>query len=796
MKNLYLLLAASTISISAYAASLSPQQALDRAFQSSQLKSVSNMAEPNYSLVYTEKFDEVPMVYLFKNDSGKGFLLLSADEAAYPLLGYTDEMTLPQSSEQYAPGFKYWIQFLSQQIAKCGGNANSLVKAPKNNGPAISPMTVTKWNQDAPYNDDCPQIGDRHCYTGCVATALAQIMKYHEYPSRGSGSHSYAWHQSSTVTDTLSFNFGETDFDWTDMLVKYGSSINADPQEKSAVASLMYACGVAVNMGYGTSESGASTTLVAPAMINYFNYDKGARQYMRDYYTLDDWNQLVYDQLKNYGPVQYSGFSNQGGHSFVCDGYDGNGYFHINWGWGGMSDGYFLLTALDPGEQGIGGSTSGYNFSQDIIGNVSKYQVSTSIYEQVALDNEFNIEQSSVALGQDILVASPVFNTSSGEISDIYLGLKLTPTDGGDPVYIKGNEVKNWGTAYGFGGYYVRIPVDLAQGNYTATPAFLNSQGEWNPILVKVNVNGSYDVTVSGTTATFEQTGSASISVTDFIAESEFRLGSEFMTSATLTNNSQKEYLGTLTVALYKNETDESPALVAEPVAIDLPANTSQYWEFVSEFTTNDTTALGNNYAYIVEVDNNSYKKLAGPLNIELLNKSSYSLSADKFEFAAKQERSNVQARIEITCTSGYFFGQLRLGLAEKISTNEWEFIDWIYSDYITLQGASSSAANGRVKVEADAPATEEVSFVGDFSEVEDGKTYACAVYEGNNRLTDLRLFEPIMSTGLDALEREDCQIQYFTIDGVLLTSRPTNKGIYIVKRTENGKISTGKLIR
>ncbi len=189
---------------------------------------------------------------------------------------------------------------------------------------------------------------------------MAQVMYYWKYPEKGTGT------VTARVNDiqTAPIDLSTITFDWDNMTDTYDQS--STPAQKKAVAALMKACGYSVDMGYTVDESGAQTINLAKALVENFGYNENITFLQRNYFSGQDWNNLVYGELKAGRPVLYSGASITGSHQFVCDGYDGNGYFHINWGWGGMSDGYFLLEALNPGAQGTGGSAGGYNYAQTI----------------------------------------------------------------------------------------------------------------------------------------------------------------------------------------------------------------------------------------------------------------------------------------------------------------------------------------------------------------------------------------------------------------------------------------------
>ena len=301
-------------------------------------------------------------VYFAVNTSG-GYVLVGAEECLPEVLGYGDNGAF--DADNLSPEFRYWMQCYEEEMAQIKAEDKQLtVSGPRKAPSAISPLMTSKWNQGAPYNNYAPMYSETgRCVTGCVATAMAQVMYYHRHPTTGTGSHSYLWICTDPVgpTATLSANFGQTTYRWSDMLDSYKGY--ATSEQEDAVATLMYHCGVSIDMGYGSS-SGAYTDKVPVALKNYFSYDANYQRIQKVMYPADSLNAIIAAELKANRPVIVSGHNEEGGHAFVCDGCDNRGYFHINWGWGGSNDGYYLLTALNPGgSQGIGGTTRGYNKS-------------------------------------------------------------------------------------------------------------------------------------------------------------------------------------------------------------------------------------------------------------------------------------------------------------------------------------------------------------------------------------------------------------------------------------------------
>lgn len=363
MRKILILLLTASIALSASAAPVSPEAALERALQKNSAQRLPAKAGA-YKLVTTRHAEGRPTLYLF--GTSNGFVLTPADDSAPAVLGYGSSPLMGQDMSMPS-NFSSWMEFMSRRVA-LGVAAGMDMRAKER--PERSPIETlckTRWNQSYPYNSECPTDNGGQCVTGCVATAMAQVMRYYEWPAQGQGSLTYEWGNSQISTD-----FSDYTFDWDNMLDDYATSYYNESQRK-AVADLMRACGGSVQMNYSSHASGAVSPYIAPALFQYFNYDPSIRYEMRDYYSLAQWEEMVYNQLKDNGPTVYDGASSGGGHSFVCDGYEGDGYFHINWGWGGMSDGYFLLDILDPVNQGIGGSEYDFNSDQDVMIGLRRY---------------------------------------------------------------------------------------------------------------------------------------------------------------------------------------------------------------------------------------------------------------------------------------------------------------------------------------------------------------------------------------------------------------------------------------
>lgn len=308
-------------------------------------------------------------IYMYVGSEG-GFVVVSGNDVARPVLAWSADAAV---GDTLHAAVRYWLDGYDRQIAyvaSLGAQTSPEWRSPKNGDPVttVGPLMTTQWDQGTYYNNLCPVIGGQRCPTGCVATATAQVMKYHNWPTTGSGSHSYT-----NYFGTLSADFGATTYDWNQMPDELTASSTA--AQKEAVAQLMYHIGVAVEMIYGTNGSAASGASYGlydvcseNALKQYFGYSNNVRSLSRSAYSQAEWVDIIEHEIDSLRPVIYSGNSISSGHEFCVDGYDSHDRLHINWGWGGLADGYFFCDVLNPMTSGTGGNNENeYNMFQTAI---------------------------------------------------------------------------------------------------------------------------------------------------------------------------------------------------------------------------------------------------------------------------------------------------------------------------------------------------------------------------------------------------------------------------------------------
>ena len=530
---------------------ISGEEALKKASDFIKQKSVTRNSKMKmvYSAPGLTKASKDASYYVFNVENDRGFVIVSGDDRTVPILGYTDSgsydpQNLPENMRAWMQGYADAIRKLDKQDIKplnTPEKAISPVKYP------IAPFVRTRWDQMEPYNRYCPELSNGgRAASGCVATAMAQVMKFYNWPQRPTGI------IPGYTTGALQIKMNElpvADFDWKSMQNYYfGGETEA---QKNAVAQLMLYCGVSLTMDYNES-SGASTSEMGKLLINYFDYDASTRVASREDYTLQDWQELIYNELLEKRPVVCYGQSFGGGHAFVCDGYESDGFYHINWGWSGYSDGYFQLSILNPGNNSSAGASSssdGFSYYQGAIVGIRPNQ--GTVYEDTPLmkagrpklDGDGIILRPSQDDAFEISFEQNIYN-GANETYRYRMGLGVLE-DNGHIIELYTPQVfeelgPNWG-------YFPRIwsfEMNFPDGGvYRVAPIYMEenekvwkvAEGLDNSVLLTVKGNeltlsvSNYDLSVSGV-ANFG-TGQA---------------GDKQQLQATISNNGASEFYGGL----------------------------------------------------------------------------------------------------------------------------------------------------------------------------------------------------------------------------------------------------------
>ena len=359
---------------------------------------------------------------IYASDDTTSLVVLSTDDLLPEVLAYiprtshlvplTSSYLVPHTSKKRSP-LSWWLQAIDEAASAIikSGKQFSPIKPDTDRFPEAVPELVTaKWGQEEPYSNLCPygtstgSMGETvqgHCLTGCVATALAQIMFYHRFPQHGQSYHSIYYPAGDVTGQKLEVDFSESYYDWDNMLPSYRSSDSSvssgsaayNEQQALAVAKLMYDCGVASNMIYRPTASAALTTDAAEGLVKYFGYATTTTKEDRDNYSDQQWMDKVFTELAEGRPIFYGANDvAQGGHAFVIDGYNADGLVHVNWGWYGDDNGYFDISLLNP-------RTYQFSMNQDAIMGIKPDHVLETIKENISLtapgelSNRYNDEE-------------------------------------------------------------------------------------------------------------------------------------------------------------------------------------------------------------------------------------------------------------------------------------------------------------------------------------------------------------------------------------------------------------------
>lgn len=360
MRRLILCILAAVMATYMSAGDVTPEAAQQEAVAFLQNKQLTRRAPEELSkLTMTQPIEGL---YAFNIGDNQGFVFVSPDDRTEAILGYSDHGHL--DPDNIPENMRAWLQGYAEQIAWIRANNLQKVSRPRalrrgdTEKSPIAPLLTSHWNQDYPYYNACPVYQNAQTLAGCVATAMAQIVNFHKWPTVIKNT------IPAYTTGTLGISVpaipGGTPIDWQNIqdTYKYEQVFNPNTgqyelntffndEEAAAVANLMMYCGASINMDYSPVASGAYSTAIPYALIQYFDFDEMVTLVKRENYTYDNWIELIYHELSEGRPVLYSGMSSNAGHQFVCDGYEEDDLFHMNWGWNGTHDANFRLSVLD-----------------------------------------------------------------------------------------------------------------------------------------------------------------------------------------------------------------------------------------------------------------------------------------------------------------------------------------------------------------------------------------------------------------------------------------------------------------
>lgn len=615
MKKISFILLLNLLALSfCLAAPRSYQQARQIALQKAASLGISNARAALRGAPSGEVGSEDKAYYLFDNGGDNGFVIVSGDDRLPEVIGYAthgmlSEDNMPVQLKSLLDAFEKQYEAIADDDVKMEiaiAERKALAEVSLAANITVSPLLgEIAWGQGTPFNDQCPLIGDTHAVTGCVATAMAQVIGYHKYPSQLQADIPGYTTKSSITLSAISTS--EAVYDYEKMLPYYTSGSYTEEQGES-VAKLLYHCGCSVEMDYGVSGSGAVTKSAAAALGKYFGYDSSTLAFIsREDYTLAQWCEILDHELTNNRPVLYDGSSaTQGGHAFICDGADGSGFYHINWGWNGGANGYFDISLLNSSEANTTSGEDGFNGGMGMLIGIKP---STYLEGAAPLASWKNLCAAVNSVSLTSATRENTTGTFGGTVKMRLSNLSYTDFSGWVALAVKTQES---GFTMISSKSYLNLPASLISGTYYITDPNISFNYAFPVGTTKVYVvYGSGDnanicgynegkpyfyVNATETTASISAYGYA-LSAT-LTAENTLYNGMDNQFKLNVSNSGEEEYLAN--VKVYYSNTSEKPASATSTALLTVPSGGS-----TERTLTINPAESGKLYVWVDDVYNN-----------------------------------------------------------------------------------------------------------------------------------------------------------------------------------------------
>lgn len=546
-----------------------------------------------YTLLNDNDSAHEPLLYVFTPQSGQGYVIIAADDAVDPVAGYSPQAVFDGS---FMPSqLKTVLRMMGQSVAEAAGSQKKMSQAKQRSETStsntlrqpIAPLlNDVKWGQGMPFNSMTPLIDSEHAVTGCVATALAQIMYHHRHPRQAHGNAYYKF--DNFFKPGKNIVLGENGaYQWDMMHPQYAPDGSYTYEENNAVGLLLYEIGAACRMQYSLAMSSSSGANALKALHQNFDYPE-AQLVRRMNKSAQEWEDIIYNELASNRPVYLDAVAAESGHAFVCDGYDGKGYYHINWGWNGQADGFFKFSLLAPQTRGIGGGGIGAFVVdlQAIIGIAPAGSISKQQPDYIFLAK-------ALTKTSDYTDAYPKFDIrglrlESYEETEAQFSLGIRDEKGN---IINVGQPSAWSIAkeFTYNKIEVRLlPERIPQGSFTLFPIFSpKGQNIWQEIPVGRYFNSA--VTVSNANGRFSSEEEKSTPKLAVEADKQYLFaGKKNTLTFTLTNLGETAYSSYVSVYFSLEQPDKTQPLAKDLVkkrtmSIHLEPGESQ--QYVAEYT-------------------------------------------------------------------------------------------------------------------------------------------------------------------------------------------------------------------
>lgn len=742
-------------SIICSASPLTPEAALSRAMGDKGHKNMPSRTAKDYRLVYTEprtNSDEAA-VYVFATGE-KGYMILSADDVAYPVLGYSDRQ-FDESAMSLG-----WLKEYARQIEAADSDTPAPDNYPFVDYERIEPMIKTHWGNGTIYRDKTPLIDGKNSHPGDLAVAMAQIMNYHKYPAVGQGQNTY-----SSKGETLSYDFSTLKLDWDSMLPKYDESCT--DEQKSAIAELIYACGVAANMQYDTKESSMTPERGARGLVKFFGYDKGISVNLATYHNLNTWIDKIYNRLAANEPLIYLFYSGIESYScYICDGYDSEGFFHFNGNKGGSDDGYYRLTSINEYSYT---SFIAYN-RHCFISNLYTQREGTQAEVNLGFQYGFYISIGDLKPGKlgGLIEVGSLTNHSIETVTGMPM-IEFKPKDGMPTyAYIYSKQSVSLKPGETLKSYLIQLP-DLAEGQYDMSLKFETEDGNIHPI--KNSEYLTMTATVSGQTVSVAYNYDLPIFSKEYFQENIY-WEEEFYAEVGFENRSSFTVEKQLYLCAY-NAKNKRLAAWCDPITVKLNAfEKTEYTSIYPKFTHFIESERNNDTYYIEFTDMESKDLLPHGLYFHpiLPGKCPNPIEIKSFSFIGDRNNAdptNLNIQLSLKNISGIrdLKSEYLIGYSDGKSNH---FIDSsCFGDYSMLMPLQEYSSTINMSIDG----------------AEAGKTYNILLAKQHDgKISVIRSIPVTMATsGIEDVTVDGGEGEYYNMQGVRV-DKPSHG--YYIKRT------------
>lgn len=637
------------------AVTLTPKEALDKFKQTySKEKALINSYD-GLKLSYRYSSEGKKSYYFYNKEGENGFIILSSDSCENALIGYSQTGTINQKNIPEA------LKFLLKEHHATTEHIYGKQRK------AISPMLTTRWNQNEPYNNTLPTPYGDKSVAGCVTTAMAQVINYHRFPVQPTGSIEYT-----SVLNHYSADLTKYNFDFDNMIADYKEDNPTDKQIK-AVNDLFYCCGMSVESSWGKEVTTAQSSLIPERMNKHFGYSSAMGIVNRSSFTSDEWSDLVYNQLEKGMPVMISAKSGNNssiGHLFICDGCDENGYYHINWGWGGALDGFFNLNSLYSYDPDIDFSTEGFSINQKTIINICPENLMKSPVEIFTADS-FSLPAVSFDLGKQIEV-SCALKQCTGYKTPVKFGLKFTEINTGKSIISvrdKTNELERDIITWS---WWQSLPKELEEGTYKVSPIiYVCEDNAWQDIHIDTKANRYYMADVVGSKITFyKPTNKGILTIKKSTYPETLFYNKTFSAYADLINDSENDFSGYIALCICTEKEDGTYRVIDNSPTTYIHMKPGEINSVFLSGKFTYSSAIRDYYIVFMHFPNgDSYNcKPLGELKpISVKEYIEGSLIIDEVNVIKESEPSNPTMTINamFRCEDGYYNGEIFMDFVE-----------------------------------------------------------------------------------------------------------------------------------